>query len=676
MDGPTIFLGIVVVAVTAMVIYMFIDVTKYKEMTDQELKDNDKDIATAKQEATTKIAAETKEREGNVNYIIDKTNEANQNLYTRFDKDVTSMQGNLQELNNASAALSSVMRVSGGPAGATGTTGTATGSTVLGGTATNTSGRSITELPGSGTPNLELISSVMATNGMTVKNTMKADKVQLGDKFLLSGVGDAHANDDWLRMFDKDGKGYRGGIAMKNLWTGERAYLNGQTNVSGNLNVRGGSSEHNPGNWWTHLPWSGDNKNYLRGDTEIRGNTNNIGDLNVGRNANIQGRLHFSDASMSKAWSPAGNNTDSYYLEKKVHSPNVSSLRLTLNDDNDESLQIWGGSCAAGDCGADGKMKHRFDAVGNAVHTGSVTGSKSGNWSPAVNVKGPIAPSSLYALKFGDRDSDDHTNETGMGLIKDQPNKKFASSRTLATHIKGDSDYMLYSSGWDPLLAIKGGSGSTYIKGPLKVRHPHGSWTDNASISTQATGGQVGASFAGEHHWSHFPWSDQHTYIRPGREDRSIIIGDVGQNVHLGRNDGGGITQVKSHWLRTRRHIDADIDWGGKGTTLFHGWVTDKSVIGNHKTGGHDMALNAPANTVVSTNPMMVNGDVQATRICTANTCLRGQGDDLIVESKDKTKTIAKLSPGWDKIQMYKNSDGKAPYWFFNTSANSGVYNG
>lgn len=220
--------------------------------------------------------------------------------------------------------------------------------------------------------NVNANSSVNVAKGLNVTNTNKTDKLQLGDKFLLSGVGDAHANDDWLRVFDKDNKGYYGGIAANKLWAGTNMYLMGNTESHGNLNIRGGTSEHNPNGWWTHFPFVGDNKNYIRGDTEIRGNTNNIGDLNIGRNANIQGRLHFNDPTMSKL--PNGSNSsDSYYLEKKVLSPNVSHLRLTMNDDNDESLQIWGGSCAAGDCAnSQGTMKHRFDASGNAVHAGDL----------------------------------------------------------------------------------------------------------------------------------------------------------------------------------------------------------------------------------------------------------------------------------------------------------------
>ena len=53
-------------------------------------------------------------------------------------------------------------------------------------------------------------------------------------------------------------------------------------NITKSLNIKGGKSVHNPKGWWSHFPWIGDGKNYIRGDTEIRGNVNNIGDLTVG----------------------------------------------------------------------------------------------------------------------------------------------------------------------------------------------------------------------------------------------------------------------------------------------------------------------------------------------------------------------------------------------------------
>lgn len=55
----------------------------------------------------------------------------------------------------------------------------------------------------------------------------KADVIQLGDKFLLSGVGDGHANDGWLRMLNKENKQFYGGFAANELYT-----------ATGNINGR------------------------------------------------------------------------------------------------------------------------------------------------------------------------------------------------------------------------------------------------------------------------------------------------------------------------------------------------------------------------------------------------------------------------------------------------------
>lgn len=55
---------------------------------------------------------------------------------------------------------------------------------------------------------------------------IKGNKMLLGDKWLLSGVGDAQANDGWLRFMDKDGKDYYGGIATANTWTRDNSYMN------------------------------------------------------------------------------------------------------------------------------------------------------------------------------------------------------------------------------------------------------------------------------------------------------------------------------------------------------------------------------------------------------------------------------------------------------------------
>jgi hypothetical protein len=61
------------------------------------------------------------------------------------------------------------------------------------------------------------------------------------------------------------------------------------------INLKGGTSaKHNPNNNQTHFPWSGDNTNYIRGDTRVDGDltipgyvkTNSIGSIGKSQGPN------------------------------------------------------------------------------------------------------------------------------------------------------------------------------------------------------------------------------------------------------------------------------------------------------------------------------------------------------------------------------------------------------
>ncbi len=59
---------------------------------------------------------------------------------------------------------------------------------------------------------------------LTESGITKIPKLQLGNKWLLSGEGDAHANDDWLRLFSIQGTGYFGGFAAEKLYSGTTTF--------------------------------------------------------------------------------------------------------------------------------------------------------------------------------------------------------------------------------------------------------------------------------------------------------------------------------------------------------------------------------------------------------------------------------------------------------------------
>lgn len=56
---------------------------------------------------------------------------------------------------------------------------------------------------------------------------------------------------------------------------------NGETIIASNLTLKGGVSEYNPNSLNSYLPFSEDQGNYIRGNTEIRGTTTQIGPLYV-----------------------------------------------------------------------------------------------------------------------------------------------------------------------------------------------------------------------------------------------------------------------------------------------------------------------------------------------------------------------------------------------------------
>lgn len=60
----------------------------------------------------------------------------------------------------------------------------------------------------------------LEVNGLLVTERLHVtQKLQLGGKWLLSGIGDADHNDEWLRLFDPGNTGYFGGFAAGKLWS-------------------------------------------------------------------------------------------------------------------------------------------------------------------------------------------------------------------------------------------------------------------------------------------------------------------------------------------------------------------------------------------------------------------------------------------------------------------------
>lgn len=138
---------------------------------------------------------------------------------------------------------------------------------------------------------LQTPTNIDISKNLQTKN-VSTGSLKLGQKFSLSGEG----ADEWLRLNNAEGTQLYGGLAASKLYSHNGASFKGNTtadnlSISNSFQVKGGKSEHNPGQLQTIL-YGPDGLNYIRGDTELRGNTNNIGDLKVGKTLHVQNGIN------------------------------------------------------------------------------------------------------------------------------------------------------------------------------------------------------------------------------------------------------------------------------------------------------------------------------------------------------------------------------------------------
>ncbi len=72
-------------------------------------------------------------------------------------------------------------------------------------------------------------------------------------------------------------------------------------NSNDHIYIKGGKSEFNLNNYNSHFPYDGDNKNYIRGDTQIDGNINTAGDITLGRNLKVNGNITYTGQLLNGA---------------------------------------------------------------------------------------------------------------------------------------------------------------------------------------------------------------------------------------------------------------------------------------------------------------------------------------------------------------------------------------
>ena len=90
---------------------------------------------------------------------------------------------------------------------------------------------------------------------------VKTGVLSLGDRFTLGEIPNSDA--DWVGLMNSDGSWLHGGLAVS------QAYVDDTLDISGSLHIAGAKSAHNPDN--LHTVFANDDKNYVRGDTDVTG---------------------------------------------------------------------------------------------------------------------------------------------------------------------------------------------------------------------------------------------------------------------------------------------------------------------------------------------------------------------------------------------------------------------
>jgi hypothetical protein len=363
---------------------------------------------------------------------------------------------------------------------------------------------------------------------------------------------------------------------------------------------RAGSNDH-PGRALVHgvndtlnINFNGDYK----GGTTINSNLVTTGLSQHRGGASVEGRLHFRHSGAN-----GSDDTDPYYLEKVRTAANNNHLRLTINDDANESFQIWGNSCgSAGGCGGPGRQLYNFSAngqmdVNNRLNVPNVD-RIGGDWLRVNGAGNSVGQTALY----------------GNLSINDARNNKGG----------------LAVGSWS-----SPGRGNASVTGGVRIGDGGAPW-GNRGLHVRNQDGR----------WTHFNWQgDNKNYIR----GHTQIDGNVNTNgnmnvtgniatghrwnngvnknpVNVGKPDVNGNFGNGSAYVS---FLDTDAEGVNKGTSI--AFVPHQWGVANTER----MRISANGNVGINTNNptqrLEVNGTTKVNQLCIGDRwCINAEGDHLV----------------------------------------------
>jgi hypothetical protein len=354
----------------------------------------------------------------------------------------------------------------------------------------------------------------------------KTDKLQLGNKFLLSGTGDFADNTDWLRLTDANGKDYYGTFASSRLYSRDGANFNGDTSIDKatinnsthtgpaifkNATTFSGATNQFGNSWFPYT----DNNTYIRPGAE--GKNIFIGDAITG---NVQ----------------IGNGTTPINLAGRVNTPN--GISVTNPDPGVLVEKNYGTPDNRYGLGQFGNGTTRMYTAGSTAFPGAnlnmgfaqrdgtfkdalrITQDSSGNPSTQItgnfSVNGSFNPGTLTpdALIVKNNVQAGNVNSIGSVVADSAQIKNAISSAT-------------YSASGQ-LTAGSINTAGSLMADSVQLKN-------NISVPANTGNNQFGNS--------HFPYSDGNTYIRPGTDGKDISIGDMwANNINIGK----GTSQINA----------------------------------------------------------------------------------------------------------------------------------
>jgi hypothetical protein len=498
--------------------------------------------------------------------------------------------------------------------------------------------------------------------GDTIQGELKVTgKVEFGNSDLYftrtdhrhSGLG----NNDGFAAIENDGGTYDALMILG------RAHKNGRRTVklwdylevNGELRVNGPGSFAGPGTFENGLTVKANLE--VGGDLKVSGNRL--------RNAGGFGILQANANDWLRV------NPDSQY-------PGIALYKSTA---------IGEGGLAIGEWAQLGRGE--LKVTGTATFTG------------AVNISGPATLGNTRLGGFSGEEKDEWPFVTWYrdpnagwdeGLIKHGKGQGKFGRAGFGIHMHQSRDFSLFSTGWDTLFAVEGGSGNTFIKGNLAMRGVLSigegiAAKSNYMAAGSLTIGSINSSYGGGSGWS---------------ANTAGLLLETQSNTEIAVHDSN--TRITSLFYyegdnANRLTVGRDMGWGATGLTLGNSDLyfgkTDHNHTGIGNTEGWAAIENAKdydalmilgraqykngkfdRRVVRLWDYLEVNGNLAVTgsMLTIGEWTISSEGSNLFI--KRGKFVVARFSTDWDRFLVFKDLNNNPPYFFFNKDGNFGTHRG